>query len=74
MKRALRVLYCGAVYHVVARGNRGQPVFKDDQDRQRFMETFAEACAKSGWRIYAYVLLSHHDHLRLQTPEPNLEA
>jgi len=58
----------------MARGNRGRPVFKDDKDRQRFMETFAEACVKTGWRIYAYVLMSNHYHLLLQTPEANLVA
>ncbi len=56
----------------MARGNHGQPIFKDDKDRERFLETFAEACEKTGWRIYAYVLMSNHYHLLLQTPEPNL--
>ena len=41
MARPLRVQYCGAVYHVMARGNNGQSVFKDDKDRERFMETLA---------------------------------
>jgi REP element-mobilizing transposase RayT len=72
MARPLRVQYSGAVYHVLARGNHGQPMFKDDQDRQRFLETVAEACQKTGWRVYAYVLMSNHYHLLLQTPEPNL--
>ena len=61
--RPLRVQYCGAVYHVMARGNHGQPIFKDDKDRERFMETLAEAGEKTGWRIYAYVLMSNHYHL-----------
>ncbi len=74
MARPLRVQYSGAVYHVMARGNHGQPIFKDAKDRERFMETLAEACQKTGWRIYAYVLMSNHYHLLLQTPEPNLVA
>jgi REP element-mobilizing transposase RayT len=72
MARPLRVQYCGAVYHVMARGNNGPSIFKDDKDRERFMETLAEAGEKTGWRIYAYVLMSNHYHLLLQTPEPNL--
>jgi hypothetical protein len=30
------------------RGDRREPVFKDDAGRQRFVETLGEACAKTG--------------------------
>jgi hypothetical protein len=33
MARPLRIEYAGAVYHVMARGNHGQSLFADDQDR-----------------------------------------
>ncbi len=48
MARKLRVEYPGAIYHVMNRGDRREPIFHDDQDRQRFLETLAEACAKTG--------------------------
>ena len=53
MARTLRIEYAGAVYHLLARGNQGQAVFRDDRDRRRFLETLGEACAKTGWRIHA---------------------
>ena len=56
MARPLRIQYPGAVYHAMARGNQGQPVFRDDQDRGRFLETLGEASEKTGWRIHAYVI------------------
>ena len=28
---------------------RREPIFRDNADRQRFVETLAEACAKTGW-------------------------
>jgi len=31
----------------MARASRGQEIFQDDQDRQRFLETLREACAKT---------------------------
>jgi len=74
MARPLRIAYPGAVYHVMARGNRGQAVFGDDLDRRRFLETLGEACEKTGWRIHAYVLMGNHYHLLLETPESNLVA
>jgi len=74
MARALRLEYPGAVYHVMARGNQGQPIFRDDRDRRVFLDTLAEAHAKTGWRIHAYVLMGNHYHLLLETPEGNLVA
>jgi hypothetical protein len=39
MARKLRVEYPGAIYHVMSRGDRREPIFKDDTDRKRFVET-----------------------------------
>ena len=72
MGRPIRVQYPDAVYHVTARGNQGDKIFLDDQDRHTFLATIGEACEKTGWNIHAYVLMSNHYHLLLQTPEPNL--
>ena len=74
MARKLRVEYPGAVYHVMNRGDRRKPIFKDDADRQRFVATLAEAGAKTGWQVHAYVLMHNHLHLVVATPLPNLVA
>ncbi len=74
MPRPLRIQYPGAIYHVMARGNQGQSIYKDDKDRFRFLDTLAEACEKTGWRVYAYVLMHNHYHLLISTPEGNLVA
>lgn len=72
MARPLRIQFPGAVYHVMARGDRGQEVVRDDQDRRRWLETLGDACVKTGWRVHAFVLMDNHYHLLLETPEPNL--
>jgi REP element-mobilizing transposase RayT len=74
MARSLRLEYPGAVYHVMARGNQGRPVFRDDRDRRVFLDTLAESHTKTGWQIHAYVLMGNHYHLLLETPEGNLVA
>ncbi|HZQ48357.1 MAG TPA: transposase [Verrucomicrobiae bacterium] len=74
MARPLRIEYPGAVYHVMARGNQGRPIFADDRDRERFLETLGEGCEKTGWQVHAYVLMGNHYHLLLETPEGNLVA
>jgi len=34
MPRQVRIEYAGAFYHVVARGNRREPIVFDDRDRK----------------------------------------
>ena len=72
MPRPLRIQYPGAAYHVMARGNQGQPIFRDDQDRKRFLETLEDSCERTGWLVHAYVLVGNHYHLLVETPEGNL--
>jgi REP element-mobilizing transposase RayT len=74
MARKLRVEYAGAIYHVMNRGDRREPIFKDDEDRQRFLTTLGEACAKTGWQVHALCLMDNHFHLVVETPQPNLVA
>ena len=74
MARKVRIEFPGAIYHVMSRGDHQEAIFRDDQDRKRFLETLGEACAKTGWRAHAYVLMGNHYHLLLETPESNLSA
>src|SRR6266496_5497467 len=39
MARKLRVEYPGAIYHVMNRGDRREAMFRDEADRQGFVET-----------------------------------
>ena len=56
------------------RGDRRELIFMDDADRQRFVDTLGEACAKTGWQVHAYVLMPNHFHVVVETPQPNLVA
>ena len=46
MPRFMRIEYPGAIYHVMSRGNRREPIFMDEGDRHDFLKTLAEACLK----------------------------
>ena len=74
MGRKLRVQYPGAIYHVMNRGDRREPIFKDDADRERFLQTLGEACAKTDWQVHALCLMPNHFHLVVETPRANLVA
>jgi hypothetical protein len=52
MARKLRVEYPGAIYHLMNRGDRREAIFRDDQDRKRFISTLGEACQKTGWEMH----------------------
>ncbi|MFC7337727.1 transposase [Haloferula chungangensis] len=56
----------------MARGNRREDIVLDDEDRRRFVKTLAELVDRSGWRLYAWVLMDNHYHLLVRTPEANL--
>lgn len=72
MARKARVEFEGAVYHVMCRGDRKEDIFEDPFDHQRFLETMGQVCARTGWRIHAFVLMRNHYHWLLETPQPNL--
>lgn len=74
MPRSLRLEFPGAFYHVMARGNRRETIFHDEHDRRFFLATLSEACAMTGWRVHAWVLMGNHYHLFIETPEANLVA
>ena len=56
------------------RGDRRERIFMDDADRQRFVETLGEVCAKTDWQVHAYVLRPNHFHWVVETPQPNRVA
>ena len=58
----------------MSRGDRREAIFKDDEDRRRFLTTLAEACGKTGWQVLALCLMPNHFHLVVETPQANLVA
>ncbi|HUJ11618.1 MAG TPA: transposase [Verrucomicrobiae bacterium] len=72
MARPIRVEFAGAVYHVTARGNERRAIFRDDQDRRRFLQTVGEMVEEFGVRVLAYCLMPNHYHLVVSTPLGNL--
>ena len=72
MARRHRILFRGAIYHVMARGNRKERIFVDDVDRRRFLKIVAAALEKFGAECYAYCLMDNHFHKVIHTPRANL--
>ena len=72
MSRPLRVEYPGAVYHITCRGNEKRAIFRDNQDRESFLDILVRSQKIYGIRLFAYVLMDNHFHLLLETPLGNL--
>ena len=60
MARKPRIEYPGAFYHVIARGNGGQKIFRDSQDYERYLSFLREYEVCFGFLFYAYTLSGGH--------------
>lgn len=72
MPRKQRIEYPGAVYHVISRGNYRKELFLHQGTGEAFERCLFEAVDRCGWKLHAYVIMSNHYHLSVETPEPNL--
>jgi putative transposase len=72
MARPIRVEFADAIYHVMARGNERRAVYRDDEDRRRFLDTVGEMVQQFEVLVHGYCLMPNHYHLVVQTPRGNL--
>ena len=67
MARKPRVEFEGALYHVIARGNQRRDIFRDDADRATYLERIEHYRERYRCLVYAYMLMSNHVHLLIET-------
>jgi putative transposase len=72
MARPLRLEYPGALYHITSRGNAGARIFKNDKDRQYFLDLLGFVVNRFHWLCHGYCLMDNHYHFIIETPEGNL--
>lgn len=72
MARPLRIEFAGAVYHVTSRGDRREPIYRDDTDRVNHLQVISDAMERFDACALAYCLMGNHFHLVLQTRAANL--
>ena len=72
MARPIRIEFPGATYHLTSRGNERRDIFYDDDDRVAFLGFLGDVARRLSWSIAAWVLMTNHFHLVVQTPQPNL--
>ena len=72
MARKPRIEFEAAFYHVITRGNQRQRVFNDRDDYERYLKILGNYKIQYDYILYAYVLMSNHVHLLIETKEKPL--
>lgn len=70
----LRLEFPGAIYHALNRGNYRRWAFIDSRTKTAFQACLFETCARCQWLLHAFVVMSNHYHLTLETPLGNIVA
>ncbi len=63
MPRIARIIAPGYPHHITQRGNNRAAVFLDDEDRQTYLDIFANYAGKYSLQVWAYCLMDNHVHL-----------
>lgn len=67
MPRQSRIDAPGAVHHIIIRGIERRVIFRNNGDREAFLDRLGELLLGSSTPCYAWALLSNHVHLLLRT-------
>ncbi len=73
MPRAPRQKSESGIYHIMLRGINQQAIFEDEEDNQKFIETLKSYKAVSGYKVFAYCLMSNHVHILLKVEKEELD-
>jgi putative transposase len=67
MGRQKRIWVPHRFYHIVCRGNRRDPLFKETNDFLAFLHILHQLHEKIPFEIAAYCLMTNHFHLQLRS-------
>jgi REP element-mobilizing transposase RayT len=72
MARPLRIEIPGGFYHVMSHGNGRLWLYRNDRQRIHFLNLLGSSAFKYNIVVHAFVLMTTHFHLLIETPFPNL--
>lgn len=72
MARKPRIDFPGAWHHVMHRGARQAPIFRENGDCTLFLGTLESAVRRFGIEVHAYSLMPNHYHLLIRSVRGNL--
>lgn len=72
MPRCARQKSSTGIYHLMVRGINREPIFLENRDRQRFLETLARISVDCKSTILGYCLMDNHVHLLIKEGESSI--
>ncbi|NLI89430.1 MAG: transposase [Epulopiscium sp.] len=63
MPRAARVKSPNGMYHIMVRSLSEFDLFRDDEDKLKYLELIEKYQFKYGFKVYSYCLMDNHGHL-----------
>ena len=73
MPRSARKPSATGIFHVVQRGLDQQVIFRDDEDRRKYLSILRDCRELCGFELYAYCLMGNHAHILLKPVDESLE-
>lgn len=67
MPRSARIDAPGALQHIICRGIERRDIFRDDIDRNNFIERLSHIVVETSTDCYAWAVIPNHFHLLLRT-------
>ncbi|MEK6742512.1 MAG: transposase [Nitrospirota bacterium] len=74
MPRRARLDATGALHHIMVRGIDKANIFRDAEDKTRFLERLGQNVQGSKCSIYAWVLMDNHVHLLFRSGKDGISA
>ena len=74
MPRQARLDAPGALHHIMVRGIDKADIFRDEQDKARFLERLGENVTEGKCSVYAWVLMDNHIHLLFKSGKYGISA
>ena len=67
MPRKARMDAPGALHHIIVRGIERKKIFRDDKDRDKFLERLGDIFSDTKAPCLAWAIIPNHFHLLLRT-------
>jgi REP element-mobilizing transposase RayT len=74
MPRQARLDVSGALHHIMVRGIDKSNIFRDAQDKARFLERLGQNVLDAKCSVYAWVLMDNHVHILFRSGQAGISA
>jgi REP element-mobilizing transposase RayT len=74
MPRQARLDVPGALHHIMVRGIDKTNIFRDDEDKARFLERLGRTVTEGKCTVYAWVLMDNHVHILFKSGKAGIST